>query len=320
MKKFIASLLVCIMTVVMLAGCGAAVDGSGSPAPTKTAKPTPTPTPYPMKTLTPVPSYQSDALYIDGDTGWKYGREQGGVVLYGYEGDEVDVTIPEELNVVLSGDTREVMPVVGLDSIALCYKRKIFEGNSVYYCDIEKLTIPDSFDSIPDDLFQQCDNLKEVSWKGFKVVNNIVYSKDMSVLYYCLNKDIANVTIPSSVKTIAAGAFRGCMRLTKMDIPGTVEKIGNYAFYKCDKLRTVTLNEGVKTLGFEALTRCVNLETLILPSSLESIGYAFFTPTQKVKIHIEEGCFVDKYFKGIVDPETFFGEQMNIFDYIVYVN
>ena len=50
------------------------------------------------------------------------------------------------------------------------------------------------------------------------------------------NTGITNLTIPSSVKTISAGAFQKCSKLTNVTFSSTVTTIENNAFASCSKL------------------------------------------------------------------------------------
>ena len=51
---------------------------------------------------------------------------------------------------------------------------------------------------------------------------------------------ITSITIPSSVTTIAYGAFYQS-KLTSIDLPASITSIGNYAFYNCSSLTSITI-------------------------------------------------------------------------------
>ena len=315
MKKFLSVLLICIMIISTLAGCGtSSVDGTPAASVKPTVKPTPTPTQTPYKSNLPVPSPSKVSTQTNSD-GWRYALEKNVMTIYGYEGNEKSITVPETIN--YNGADYKVQV---LDTMALCKKTRVYVGDSMYTCELEEVVIPDSIDEIPVGLFENCNNLTKVSWKGFKVVNNVVFSKDMTVLYYCLNKDITSYKIPSSVTTIAGGAFRGCDQITKIDIPSNVEYIKNYAFYGCTALQSVNIENGVKSMGTQLFTLCTNLESLIIPESVTAFGDQFCTFHTGLEIYIKEGSPVDIFFKNLKDNSNALGDSVTFMDYVKYIN
>lgn len=314
MKKFLSVLLICIMIISTLAGCGTSVDGSPAASSKPTTKPTPTPTQTPTKNNDPIPSPSKVTTSKTSD-GWRYALEKNVMTLFGYEGEETVVTIPEVIN--YNGTDYKVQV---LDTYAICKETRIYVGDSKFTCTLDEVIIPDTIDSIPIGFFEMCDNLSKVSWKGFKVVNNVVFSKDMTILYYCLNKDITSYKIPSSVTTIAGGAFRGCDQLTKIDIPSNVEVLQNYAFYGCTALQSVNIESGLKSMGSQLFTLCTNLESLIIPETVEAFGDQFCTYHTGLEIYIKEGSPVDVFFKEIKDSSDPFGDATTFMDYVKYLN
>ncbi len=86
------------------------------------------------------------------------------------------------------------------------------------------------------------------------------------------NKEMVSVTIPDSVKSIGAEAFRWCRALTAVTIPGSVESIGEDAFSWCRVLTTVIISDGVSSIGKSAFANCDALTEVTIPGSVESIG------------------------------------------------
>lgn len=94
---------------------------------------------------------------------------------------------------------------------------------------------------------------------------------------------ITEVTIPYTVGKIGAGAFDGCMNLTKInfqdtpDKPSALQTVGESAFANCLKLTDVTLPE---TEGFTLISDKMflnsGLKSVKIPECIETIGeYAF---------------------------------------------
>ena len=75
---------------------------------------------------------------------------------------------------------------------------------------------------------------------------------------------LAEVTIPSSVRTIASHAFYGCNGLTSVTIPGSVKSFGG-AFSGCQGLARVTILDGVTYIDSAAFYNCVNLREMFIP-------------------------------------------------------
>lgn len=70
------------------------------------------------------------------------------------------------------------------------------------------------------------------------------------------------------VTSIAAKAFKGNKKLTKVKIPNTVTKIGRSAFDGCRALKTVTIGRGVVTIDKNAFRNCKKLTKLTVNSSV----------------------------------------------------
>jgi len=78
----------------------------------------------------------------------------------------------------------------------------------------------------------------------FTVVDNVLYSKDMTTLIrvpgeYCAEE----FTVLPSVKRIEIDAFSCCKSISKIIVPDTVEKIGRFAFAWLNKNQTVVIPE-----------------------------------------------------------------------------
>ena len=75
-----------------------------------------------------------------------------------------------------------------------------------------------------------------------------------SIGSYAFSFDIyvADVTLPSSLKTIGVDAFWGCHGLTSVVIPEGVTTIGAYAFEQCTSIKTITVPASATELGNRA--------------------------------------------------------------------
>ncbi len=83
------------------------------------------------------------------------------------------------------------------------------------------------------------------------------------VKQYNLNR-AEKLEFPPSVKSVDAGAFRGCANVTEIDIPNCVT-LGSSAFNSCSSLTSLSL-PSCTSVGGSAFNRCSALTSLSLPS------------------------------------------------------
>ncbi len=78
----------------------------------------------------------------------------------------------------------------------------------------------------------------------FKVENNVLYSKDGTVLvYYPRGKKGKTFQVPVAVKKIAALAFANCRELKKVILPKNLDVLGSGAFFGCTSLKNINLGQ-----------------------------------------------------------------------------
>ncbi len=87
---------------------------------------------------------------------------------------------------------------------------------------------------------------------------------------------VQSVLLPSGLTAIGENAFRECTGLTTISIPGGVQSIGVSAFEGCSGLSALTIQDGVASIGDHAFENCAGLTGVILPGSVASIGYEAF--------------------------------------------
>lgn len=122
-------------------------------------------------------------------------------------------------------------------------------------------------------------------------------SKVYLLSYFCssLNK----ITIPTSITSIGANAFKQCVSLVEILIPSSVKSIGNGAFSECSALKSITIPSSVDSIAISLFNFCTSLEKVTLPPSVTNIqSFAFarctslseFTFPESVKV-VEENAF-----------------------------
>ena len=103
-------------------------------------------------------------------------------------------------------------------------------------------------------------------------------------------RTMSDLTLPSSVTSIANHAFRERATLTKVSIPSSVTNIGKSAFYGCKSLADLTISPGVQTIGEFAFQHCAALTKVSIPSSVTDIGkQAFDGCTALNEVNISPG-------------------------------
>ncbi len=130
--------------------------------------------------------------------------------------------------------------------------------NGVFYeSGIKSITIPGGVDSIGNQAFRYCRNLREITIsEGTKLIG-----KDC----ICDCDSLTIVNLPNTLTTIHANNFRDCTALKSLDLPQSVTHIGGYSLN----------NTGI--------------ESIIIPPHLEVIRVAFLGRTPVTTLTIPEG-------------------------------
>lgn len=89
--------------------------------------------------------------------------------------------------------------------------------------------------------------------------------------YSFLHQDITSIDIPNSVLEVSDCAFKGCLKLERVNMPDSIFSIGESAFESCHKLTQITWPEQLKYIGANAFYAS-GIDRLSLPNSVEMIG------------------------------------------------
>jgi len=117
------------------------------------------------------------------------------------------------------------------------------------------------------------------------------------------NKQIKEIHMPDSIRTIGDSAFYQCMNLEIITLPKNLITLDNNAFYYCWKVENIILPQGLKTIGVGAFSQMEALKEISIPSSVIKIGadaFRFCKALQNVEIpdsisRLEDGTFGDCY-------------------------
>ncbi len=61
-----------------------------------------------------------------------------------------------------------------------------------------------------------------------------------NIIGYNYNEPTGDIIIPEGVSGISRGVFNGCKEITNVHLPSSLRTLGNYAFYNCTDMKTIT--------------------------------------------------------------------------------
>ena len=189
-------------------------------------------------------------------------------------------------------------------------------GNSAFKncTSLEGIELPGGVETIGESAFKGCTRLETAALnEGLKTIGASAF-QDAGFGYTDDNgaKHYGTLTIPGSVRSIGASAFRGCAYLKEvtfsmeneaaelvfgMDatghcytfnscpvlekavLPNRMTEMADEMFSNCSSLKTVTIGDGHSRLtkvGNSAFKNCTSLEGIELPGGVETIGESAF--------------------------------------------
>ena len=156
----------------------------------------------------------------------------------------------------------------GLSSIEIPNSVTSIGGGAFYNCSgLTSVTIPNSVTTIGSLAFYDCSSLTsinvDVSNTHYCSMDGVLfnYTKDTLIQYPSANTQ-TKYTIPNSVTSIGASAFRNCNCLTSIIIPNSVTTIEYGVFYGCSGLTSVIIPNSVTTIGEGAFQGCSSLPVI----------------------------------------------------------
>ena len=155
-------------------------------------------------------------------------------------------------------------------------------GNAFAGCVwLTDITLDDSLEAIADDAFYGCGALEAFhvspANSNYSSRDGVLLNKaQTTLLQYPVGNTGSGYTIPDSIISIGANAFRGSFDLESVIFGKNVKSIGSAAFRECVNLRNIIFNNGLESIGAEAFQTCENLRTITIPANVSTIGnYAF---------------------------------------------
>lgn len=135
----------------------------------------------------------------------------------------------------------------------------------------------------------------------YTIIDDVVYTKDMSRVVMCFARKSGDVVIEDGVKEIARTAFSSCYLVESVWLPDSVEKIGEFAFNDCVNLCSIHFGRNVKQIGRNCFNGDRRLTEMELPGTIKDLAsYSIACCGTLDLLKINEGT-------QSIHPDTFFG-------------
>lgn len=159
----------------------------------------------------------------------------------------------------------------GIESITIPEGVTIVNSAFQYCESLVSIEIPSTVTSIEAYAFDGCYSLTEIKVdsknKNYKSIDGDLYSKDgKTLVQYAIGKKGKTFRIPSNVKEIVEGAFRGCT-LETIGISSNVETVICGTFFMCENLKSVVIPKSVKKIDALAFYECTSLVEIFYEGS-----------------------------------------------------
>jgi len=134
---------------------------------------------------------------------------------------------------------------------------------------------------------------------------------DIKEYAFSNNPNLTNVSLPSSVMHVGAGAFYKCSGLTGVILPASLATLDDFTFAYCNNLLTVNIPSTVRVIGNAVFQGCTNLNKVNIPSGVLLLGDQVFSGCSSISTvnipgtinflgdGVFEGCSSNGYIFGM---------------------
>ncbi len=147
-------------------------------------------------------------------------------------------------------------------------------------CGLSSVTITSAIDTVSESSFSGSNRIKtvkaplnviEILNKESLVNVTILDGEAIQNELFVDAKNLTEIALPSSIKTIGNNSFYGCYELRSVSIPedSELESIKDFAFADCFKLTSFVLTANVNEIGLDAFSGCYKLAEVYNLSALD---------------------------------------------------
>lgn len=174
---------------------------------------------------------------------------------------------------------------------------------------IEKVDVYGPIEYIGKEVFENCNNLKEIN---FSDLSNLEGSIGYKTFY---KTKINSIDLSESkITSINGDAFSNCINLSTVLLPDTLKTIDYCVFYACESLKTINVPNSLKVIGNSAFEGA-GLTKISIPASVNSIYcQAFRYCTNLTDVYIPDNMPKDLFNSGVVKNYTGFYDTGKWFD------
>lgn len=135
----------------------------------------------------------------------------------------------------------------------------------------------------------------------YTIIDDVVYTKDMSRVVACFERKAGDIVIEDGVKEITRSAFSNCYSINSVWLPDSVEKIDEFAFNDCTNLCSIHFGKNVKQIGRSCFRGDKHLTETELPGTIKELtSYSFAYCITLDSLKINEGT-------QSIHPDALFG-------------
>jgi hypothetical protein len=233
---------------------------------------------------------------------------------------KINVAIVDTLAVGLSGgsvltfipntDGENTLTVVSVTTMWMTYSEipdVVFFGGAAFRftqitadalvgcTQLTDMSIPATILVIHDGLFDDCTSLIGITVHAnnpnYSSSGGVLFNKDRSELILFPMGKTGEYIIPSTVTTVAAGAFADCAGLTELTIPSSVTSIGEGAFKGCDGLTAIIVSaDNPNYSSDEKALFDKDRTTLIRFTAVDDTEYTIPSTMAEISEYAFEGC------------------------------
>lgn len=175
----------------------------------------------------------------------------------------------------------------GIENVQIGKGVKSIGGNAFVNCDSLKRVIYNNESTAIASNGFNCKNWTEIEInddsKTFKVIDNVLYSYDLSKIIKVPTGYKGNFEMIDSVENIGNWSFFGCTKLRKVKFGSNIKNIDSGSFWSCTSLEEVENLDKVKKIPIDAFHNCPKLNNVIINEDVNYIGGNAFVSCDELK-------------------------------------